>query len=95
MCPPPPLPPPLQALIDIPKLVSTVPSLEPFFNFGPVKAILQGLLPGLVLMIFIAILPLICKLMCIASGFNRKSAVDFGVVDRFYIFMVGRGPRGV
>lgn len=59
-----------------------------FWDNGFVKFLLQAILPGLVLKIFLAILPMILALMCLLSGYISESAIDFGVVFRYFIFQV-------
>ena len=65
-----------------------MPGLSTFVNLPFIGAIIQGILPTLVLMIFLAILPMIIRLMCYLSGMPSLSAIDFGVAHRYFIFMV-------
>jgi hypothetical protein len=48
--------------------------------------IVEAVLPGLVLLIFLAILPIILSIICRLSGFVSLSQVDFGVLLRYYWF---------
>ena len=71
--------------------------LQPILNIPAINAIMTGILPGIMLLVFLALLPTILEFFCIGSGFMSKSEVDFGVITRFYIFQVGRwggGGRG-
>ncbi|KAG2426181.1 hypothetical protein HXX76_013162 [Chlamydomonas incerta] len=77
----------IQALIEVPKLAD-VPVLGDIVTAPVIRQILEAIIPGLVLQIFLAIVPIILKFMAILSGAYSLSEVDFGVVKRFFLFQV-------
>ncbi|GFH18492.1 uncharacterized protein HaLaN_15309 [Haematococcus lacustris] len=77
----------VQALIEVPRLAS-VPVLGTIVNLPVIKQVLEGIVPGLVLLIFLALLPSLLAFMCRLSGCVSNSAVDFGVVERYFYFQV-------
>lgn len=77
-----------QALIDLPKLAK-YPGLKEFVNAPGIKQLLEAIVPGLVLKIFIAIVPVILEIMMMVQGAISDSEVDFGVVRRYFLFQVG------
>ncbi len=47
-------------------------------------------------MLFLAFLPLIIRLMCYLSGYSSANAIDFGVVKRYFYFLVSpRESKGI
>jgi hypothetical protein len=48
--------------------------------------LLEAIVPGLVLLIFLALLPMLLAFMCRLSGFKSISEIDFGVVSRYFYF---------
>lgn len=52
------------------------------------RSLVQGILPGLALRLFIALLPILLWLLNMRSGHANLSAVDFAVIRQFFIFQV-------
>ncbi|KAG2435999.1 hypothetical protein HYH02_011712 [Chlamydomonas schloesseri] len=77
----------IQALIEVPKLAS-IPVLGDIVTAPVVKQLLEAIIPGLVLKIFLALVPIILKFMALMSGTTSLSEIDFGVVARFHLFQV-------
>ncbi|GIL54578.1 hypothetical protein Vafri_10327 [Volvox africanus] len=77
----------IQAMIEVPKLAK-VPVLGKIVTTPPIKQLLQAVVPGMVLKIFLAIVPIILRIMAILSGSTSISEIDFGVVKRFFLFQV-------
>ncbi|KAG2435993.1 hypothetical protein HYH02_011706 [Chlamydomonas schloesseri] len=77
----------IQAMIEVPKIAS-VNGLSKVVNAPVIKQLLEAIIPGLVLKIFLAIVPIILKFMAILSGTTSLSEVDYGVVKRFFLFQV-------
>ncbi|GIL80074.1 hypothetical protein Vretimale_12911 [Volvox reticuliferus] len=77
----------IQAMIEVPKLAK-VPVLGKIVTTPPIKQLMQAVIPGLVLKIFLAIVPTILRIMAILSGSTSISEIDFGVVKRFFLFQV-------
>lgn len=78
----------VQALIEAAVSCSSDNGLCTFLNNPVVKSLIEGIVPGLALIIFMSIVPLLIRIMLISSGTNAESAVDLGVVQRYYIFQV-------
>lgn len=67
----------------------TMNSFLGFVNSIPIAgAIITGILPGLALKIFLALVPLILTIMNKFAGMVSISQVDLGVVYKFFIFQV-------
>uniref|UniRef100_A0A383WQ20 ERD4-related membrane protein n=1 Tax=Tetradesmus obliquus TaxID=3088 RepID=A0A383WQ20_TETOB len=67
---------------------SAIPGLNIIVRLPFVTQVLQGILPGLVLKIFLILVPPILKAMARFEGKVSLSEVDFSVVGRFFIFQV-------
>jgi hypothetical protein len=75
----------IQALINYDQLKS-YPGISTIVQLPFVSNLLQAILPSLVITIFLAIIPLIINMLCVASGMFDKKSVDFGLMSRLYIF---------
>ncbi|GAQ89689.1 hypothetical protein KFL_005510040 [Klebsormidium nitens] len=64
------------------------PFLDPVFDIGAVRAILQGFLPQLALLIFLAILPKLLFFLTKREDLTSLSHADRGTAGKFYYFMV-------
>jgi hypothetical protein len=65
-----------------------LPSYNGFLllSCAPHLQLLEAIVPGLVLLIFLALLPMLLAFMCRLSGFKSISEIDFGVVSRYFYF---------
>ncbi|KAK9804434.1 hypothetical protein WJX72_012500 [[Myrmecia] bisecta] len=77
----------VQALIEVSRL-QQVPFFREILNIDFVRSILTAILPGLVLKIFLLLLPMLLVFMNRRQGMNSLSKIDFGVVHKFFIFQV-------
>ncbi|KAG2426182.1 hypothetical protein HXX76_013163 [Chlamydomonas incerta] len=77
----------IQAMIEVPKLAN-IPVLGDIVTAPVIKQLLEAIIPGLVLKIFLAVVPFILKFMALLSGTTSLSEIDFGVVARFHLFQV-------
>ncbi|KAG2451091.1 hypothetical protein HYH02_004359 [Chlamydomonas schloesseri] len=77
----------IQALIEVPKLAS-VPVLGDIVTAPVISQFIQAIIPGLVLKIFLAVVPHILWAMALLSGSTAVSEIDFGVVSRYFLFQV-------
>ena len=76
-----------QSLATLSNLTRMLPVLKPAVKLQPVKAIIEGVLPGIVLLVFLAFLPAIFK--CIAArveGLETHSALQLSVLRRLCLF---------
>ncbi|KAK9806417.1 hypothetical protein WJX73_004348 [Symbiochloris irregularis] len=77
----------IQALIEVDRL-NHIGFFRALIRIKVINAILQSILPSLVLKIFLAILPMLLAFMNRKQGMVSESAVDFGVTMKFFIFQV-------
>eukprot|EP00882_Tetradesmus_deserticola_P001118 GHRQ01001211.1.p1 GENE.GHRQ01001211.1~~GHRQ01001211.1.p1 ORF type:complete len:784 (+),score=334.19 GHRQ01001211.1:817-3168(+) len=77
----------IQMVVNLQNAAS-IPGLNVIVRLPFVTQVLQGILPGLVLKIFLALVPPILKAMARFEGKMSLSEVDFSVVSRYFIFQV-------
>lgn len=77
----------IQAVVNLDN-VKKVPGLGLVTRLPFVTQVLQGILPSLVLKIFLIILPPILGLMARFEGKVSASQIDFSIVNRFFIFQI-------
>lgn len=77
----------VQAFVNLDN-VSKVPGLGTIARLPFVTQILKGILPSLVLKIFLALLPPVLAAMARFSGAKSVSRVDLSVVANFFVFQV-------
>jgi hypothetical protein len=75
----------IQSLIEFNKLKDT-PAIGVIVNLPFVSSLLQGILPGLVLAIFINFIPPIINLCSRLGGTILTSEIDYKLITRFFIF---------
>eukprot|EP00798_Chlamydomonas_sp_ICE-L_P027182 gene27182-2423_t len=77
----------VQGLIETSQ-VSTLGGLSTFLQNIVVSKLLEAIVPGLALKIFLAIVPMILNAMMMAQKVTCVSLRDFGVVTRYFTFQV-------
>lgn len=77
----------VQALIEIDQL-EKVAIIKDIVDITIVRSILTAILPGLVLKIFLALLPALLQFMNKLQGMVSESQIDFGVSKKYFIFQV-------
>ncbi|KAG2494802.1 hypothetical protein HYH03_007045 [Edaphochlamys debaryana] len=77
----------VQGMIEVPKL-ATIPVLGDIVTAPVVKQLLEGILPGLAMKIFLAIVPMILAAMATFQGATSLSEIDFSVTKRYFLFQV-------
>jgi len=78
----------LQAVVNIDNLKKFVPGIGLLMQIPFVAQIIQGILPGLVLVIFLILVPPILSAMARFQGMVSESEVDFSIVSRFFVFQM-------
>ncbi|KXZ47792.1 hypothetical protein GPECTOR_33g674 [Gonium pectorale] len=77
----------IQALIEVPKLAN-IPVLGTIVTLPGIRQILEAIVPGLALKLFLILVPIVLRHMAILSGTMSISEIDFGVVSRYFLFQV-------
>lgn len=76
----------VQSLANIEGIEKALPFLRPVIDAPLIKSIIQGVLPGIVLKIFLILLPTILMLMSKFEGFIALSALERRAAGKYYIF---------
>ncbi|KAI3741020.1 hypothetical protein L1987_58684 [Smallanthus sonchifolius] len=76
----------VQSLANIEGIEKAVPFLKPIINIKLIKSFIQGFLPGIVLKIFLMLLPKILMMMSKFEGFLSKSRLERRCASRYYLF---------
>lgn len=77
----------IQAIVNV-SLLKKITPFKQLLRITFVNAIIVSILPGLVLKIFLALLPLILKIMNKKAGMQSLAEIDYGVFTKFFIFQV-------
>ncbi|KAD0533615.1 hypothetical protein E3N88_44119 [Mikania micrantha] len=76
----------VQSLANIQGIEKVVPFLKPIINIKLIKSFVQGFLPGIVLKIFLMLLPKILMMMSKFEGFLSISRLERRCASRYYLF---------
>ncbi|TYJ12890.1 hypothetical protein E1A91_A10G011900v1 [Gossypium mustelinum] len=76
----------VQALASIEGLEKVAPFLKPIIDMKFIKSVIQGILPGLALKLFLIFLPTILMIMAKFEGFTSKSSLERRAATRYYLF---------
>ncbi|KAJ0682071.1 putative calcium-dependent channel, 7TM region phosphate [Helianthus annuus] len=76
----------VQSLANIEGLEKTASFLKPIIEIKPIKAFIQGFLPGIALKIFLILLPTILMIMSKFEGFLSISRLERRSASRYYLF---------
>ena len=76
----------ISALSTLSNLVSLLPFLKPVVEVDAVRALLEGLLPGLALIIFLAVLPGVLRALAAARGVRTHSGTDAAELRGMFLF---------
>eukprot|EP00884_Botryococcus_braunii_P016250 jgi/Botrbrau1/3308/Bobra.0048s0005.1 len=77
----------VQSLLEVERL-EKVPFFSTLVNYPFLRSIITAILPGLILNVFLALVPPVLRLMNKMEGTVALSGVDFGVVRKYFIFQV-------
>ncbi|MBA0795499.1 hypothetical protein Gohar_006358 [Gossypium harknessii] len=78
----------VQSLANIEGIQKVFPFLKPLIRIESVKSVIQGFLPGIVLKIFLAVLPQILMTMSKIEGYPSISALDRKSAAKYHMFIL-------
>ncbi|XP_076889013.1 hyperosmolality-gated Ca2+ permeable channel 1.7-like [Bidens hawaiensis] len=78
----------VQTLANIESIGKVLPFLKPLINTRSVKSFIQGFLPGIVLKIFLLILPMILMEMSKIEGYVAFSALEARSAGKYHLFLL-------
>nr|XP_043621971.1 calcium permeable stress-gated cation channel 1-like isoform X2 [Erigeron canadensis] len=76
----------VQSLANIEGIEKAAPFLKPIIHIKPIKSFIQGFLPGIVLKLFLYLLPRILMMMSKFEGFMSISRLERRCASRYYLF---------
>ncbi|KAJ0449907.1 putative calcium-dependent channel, 7TM region phosphate [Helianthus annuus] len=78
----------VQTLANIEGIQKVFPFLRPLIEMGSVKSVIQGYLPGIILKIFLILLPTIIMTMSKIEGWTALSALETRSAGKYYLFLL-------
>ncbi|CAI9292517.1 unnamed protein product [Lactuca saligna] len=78
----------VQSLANIEGIEKAVPFLKPIIDVKPIKSFIQGFLPGIMLKIFLMLLPRLLMLMSKFEGYFSISRLERRSASRYYLFKI-------
>ncbi|XVF80503.1 hypothetical protein PTKIN_Ptkin15bG0079000 [Pterospermum kingtungense] len=78
----------VQSLANIEGIEKVFPFLTPLIKMESVKSVIQGLLPGIALKIFLIVLPTILMTMSKIEGFSSLSSLDRRSAGKYHLFIL-------
>ncbi|CAD6272070.1 unnamed protein product [Miscanthus lutarioriparius] len=77
----------VQSLANLEEIEKVLPFLKPIIERNSLQAVIQGFLPGIVLKIFLILLPTILMAMSKIEGHTSLSGLDRKTAMKYYIFL--------
>ncbi|PON65770.1 Calcium-dependent channel [Parasponia andersonii] len=78
----------VQSLANIEGIMKVLPFLKPLIEKKVVKSVIQGFLPGIVLKIFLILLPSILMTMSRIEGFTSLSSLERRSAEKYHLFIL-------
>ncbi|XP_075100693.1 hyperosmolality-gated Ca2+ permeable channel 1.7 isoform X3 [Nicotiana tabacum] len=78
----------VQAFASIDGIKKVLPFLKSLIEMDVVKSFVQGFLPGIVLKIFLILLPMILMIMSKIEGFTSLSSLDRRSASKYHLFVI-------
>ncbi|KAA3475019.1 CSC1-like protein isoform X1 [Gossypium australe] len=78
----------VQSLANIEGIEKVFPFLTPLIETKSVRSFIQGFLPGIVLKIFLILLPTILMMMSKVEGFSSRSSLDRRSAGKYHLFLL-------
>lgn len=77
----------VQSLANLDDIEKVLPFLKPIIERNSLKTVIQGFLPGIVLKIFLILLPTILMAMSKIEGHTSLSGLDRKTATKYYVFL--------
>uniref|UniRef100_A0A2C9WN54 CSC1-like protein At4g02900 n=1 Tax=Manihot esculenta TaxID=3983 RepID=A0A2C9WN54_MANES len=78
----------VQSLASIEGIEKVFPFLKPIIEMKSIKSLVQGILPGIALKIFLVLLPIILMIMSKIEGFTSLSSLDRRSAVKYHLFLL-------